>query len=398
MKKKICVIGLGYVGLPTAALLAETGYGVIGVDTNEKIIDALNVGDIHIQEEGLAEIVKKAVGNGCLSTCTSPSSADIFIIAVPTPLKDDYIPNIDHVLSAAHSIAPHLKAGNLVILESTSPVGTTEMIARQFADCAAPDDIDIAYCPERILPGSTLKELVENNRVIGGLTPSAAERARDFYATFVTGSFFLTDARTAEMTKLVENAYRNVNIAFANELSMICDESNINVWDVIRCANQHPRVNVLAPSPGVGGHCIAVDPLFISHKARDSAKLISTAHRRNEEKTKWVLEKIRHAAYQFMQENHRPPVIVALGISYKPNSDDIRESPSKKIAEELMREQYHVRVFDPHIMKDKCIVPSYSRDQLTSADIIVYLVAHDEFRTLPLKKDAIVLDFCGITQ
>lgn len=394
---KVSVIGLGYVGLPTAALLANKGYQVHGVDVNAGIVDTINKGEIHIQEQGLSELVRAAMASGTLRASTIVQPADIFIITVPTPLKEDYIPNIDYVLAAARAVAPHVKSGDLIILESTSPVGTTEKVAALFSEYGAAPDIHIAYCPERILPGSTLKELIQNSRIIGGLTHVAAEHARDFYKTFVTGELILTDAKTAEMTKLVENAYRNVNIAFANELSMICDESNINVWDVIALANRHPRVNVLNPSPGVGGHCIAVDPLFISHQAKDEAKLISAAHHRNTEKTKWVTDKIRRAAYNFTKENHRSPVIVCLGLTYKANTDDIRESPSLTIARELLQENYHIICVDPLIKTPVDLVLTSLDDALARGDIFVYLVPHDAFQSLALPAIKPVHDFCGIT-
>lgn len=394
--EKVCVIGLGYVGLPTAALLASKGYRVHGVDINQHIVDTINAGAIHIREAGLDTLVKNAVSNGMLIASTDVTAADIFIITVPTPLKQNLIPDIDHVLSAARAIAPHVRDGNLVILESTSPVGTTEKIMHLLAELKATRNIHIAYCPERILPGATLTELVTNSRIIGGVTPAANECAKEFYESFVTGAIVLTDARTAEMTKLVENAYRNVNIAFANELSMICDETGIDALKVISLANRHPRVNVLQPGPGVGGHCIAVDPLFISHQARDSAKIITAAHKRNEEKTQWVLEKIRRAAYRFTQENHRPPIIALLGLAYKQNSDDVRESPSLKIAEILTKEKYIVRAVDPQVPS----VPSgLSMSPLSAAlaegDLFVFLVAHDAFRSIRIKPELLVLDFCG---
>ena len=398
-KKTVCVMGLGYVGLPTAAILTRHGYRVAGVDINKSVVETINHGKIHIAEEGLDELVSGSVGTGLLTAALEPSAANIFLITVPTPLKDDFIPNIDHVLAAAHALAPHVRPGNLIILESTSPVGTTEKVAAQLAECGVPlDDIDIAYCPERILPGNTLSELIENSRIIGGLTPRASQSAREFYASFVTGELIVTDARTAEMAKLVENAYRNVNIAFANELSMICDESGLNVWNVIECANKHPRVNILKPGPGVGGHCVAVDPLFISHAARDEAKLISAAHHRNTEKTKWVVDKIRKAAFEFTRVNHRAPSIACLGLSYKPNSDDIRESPALSIVRQLIREGYDVFCVDPHITRALEFYITNTAPSLETGDIIVCLVAHDVFKKVSFPQGAQILDFCGLTE
>lgn len=397
MEQKICIVGLGYVGLPTAAVLANNGYQVHGVDINPTVINTLRSGTIHIVEPELNEIVINALRKGALTVDTNPIESDIFIIAVPTPLKNDSVPNTDHVLAAVHGIAPHVRPGNLVILESTSPVGTTEKIAKKLTECGVDiNAIDIAYCPERILPGNILKELIANDRIMGGLTAAASNHAREFYASFVTGALAVTDARTAEMTKLAENAYRNVNIAFANELSMICDEAGINVWDVIACANRHPRVNILKPGPGVGGHCVAVDPLFISHQAKDKAKLISAAHHRNEEKTKWVIEKIRRAAYDFTKEFHRPPTIACFGVAYKPNSDDIRESPALEILQELIRERYHVIAVDPYVGNKASIQIYEIENALERADIAVFLVAHDQFRDLRIKKTHHVIDFCGI--
>lgn len=397
--KTICILGLGYVGLPTAVLLAKHGYRVYGVDVNIVVVETINRGDIHIVEDGLASLAKEVVSTGNLSATLEPTSADIFIITVPTPLKDDSVPDIGYVLAAVSAIAPHIKPGNLLILESTSPVGTTEKIRDLLRTLGAPvDEIDIAYCPERILPGTILTELIENNRIIGGLTPKASERAQEFYASFVKGELILANARTAEMVKLAENAYRNVNIAFANELSMICDESGINVWELITCANKHPRVNIHQPSAGVGGHCVAVDPLFISHQAKDNAKLISTAHHRNTEKTKWVIEKIRHAAYEFTKEFHRPPTIACLGIAYKANSDDIRESPSLAITKELLREKYAILAVDPLISRPLDINLTPLADALTQGDIFVYLVGHDAFLDITIPIERQQLDFCGITQ
>lgn len=397
-RKKICVVGLGYVGLPTAAILARDGYRVYGVDTNQAVIDTLTRGDVHIVEPDLKEAVTAAFTKGALIVGSQPTEADIFIITVPTPLKETYVPNIDHVLAAAHAIAPHIKPGNLVILESTSPVGTTEKITRQIKECGVDvDSIDIAYCPERILPGNILKELIENDRIVGGLTLRASQRAQSFYASFVKGELITTDARTAEMTKLAENAFRNVNIAFANELSMICDQAGINVWDMIACANRHPRVNILKPGPGVGGHCVAVDPLFISHQAKDEAKLISAAHHRNTEKTKWVVEKIRRAAYDFTKDFHRPPTIAMFGLAYKPNSDDIRESPSLQIVRDLIRECYTVLAVDPYVRPGGGISHVESSEAIARADIAVFLVAHTNFSNLNTPPSLRVLDFCGIT-
>ncbi len=397
--KKVCVLGLGYVGLPTATVLARAGYTVAGVDINETIINTVNSGAIHIVEPGLAEIVSETVSSGNLRAYTAPQPADVFIIAVPTPVTDNYVPDISAVLAAAESITKVVVPGNLVILESTSPVGTTETVAAVVSGSKAGlSEILVAYCPERILPGNILEELVENDRIVGGLSEAATRAASEFYASFVRGKIIPTDARSAEMTKLVENSYRNVNIAFANELSMVCDASGIDTWEVIRLANRHPRVNILQPGPGVGGHCIAIDPLFIAHQSREESKLIQAAHKRNTEKTQWVTEKIKRAAFDFTKKHNRFPVISCFGITYKPDIDDIRESPSLQIVRQLSRDGYYIHVVDPFAKHIPDLKYHDTDDACTHGDILVFLVGHTQFKHMIPPESAIVLDFCGLTK
>ncbi|MBD3808251.1 MAG: UDP-N-acetyl-D-mannosamine dehydrogenase, partial [Epsilonproteobacteria bacterium] len=319
-KKKICVIGLGYIGLPTSALLANRGYEVHGVDVVQSVVDTINQGKIHIIEPDLDAFVKAAVNSGKLKADTKPTHADIFIIAVPTPFQDGFIPNIDYVISATKAIAPYVQKGNIVILESTSPVGTTDTI-KDTLKVAGVDTskLYIAHCPERVLPGHIMRELVENDRIVGGTTPEATKITAKFYREFVVGEVLETDAKTAEMAKLTENSFRDVNIAFANELSMLCDKFGINVWELIKLANRHPRVNILNPGAGVGGHCIAVDPWFIVHAGGESAKLIKTSREVNNYKTEWVIEKIKNAALKFEHENGRKAKIACMGLAFKPD-------------------------------------------------------------------------------
>ena len=334
--KKICVIGLGYIGLPTAALLANRGYDVHGVDVVKSTVDTINQGKIHIVEPELDTFVKSAVNSGKLKASLIPTQADVFIIAVPTPFHSGYVPNVDYVVSATKSIATYVQEGNIVILESTSPVGTTELVEKTLKE----EKIDtskiyIAHCPERVLPGKIMKELVENDRIVGGLTQEATAKTVEFYNTFVSGEVLSTDARTAEMAKLTENSFRDTNIAFANELSMLCDKFDINVWELISLANRHPRVNILQPGAGVGGHCIAVDPWFIVHAGGETAKMIRTAREVNTYKTEWVIEKIKNAALTFEKQNGRKAKVACMGLAFKPDIDDLRESPALYIARRL---------------------------------------------------------------
>jgi len=392
--KKICVIGLGYIGLPTAALLANRGYDIHGVDLDQRAVDIINRGEIHIVEPELDTFVKSAVNSGRLKADIKPAEADVFIIAVPTPFHEGFVPNIDYVCAATLSIAPYIRPGNIVILESTSPVGTTDRVAELLGDEGVDiSEIHIAHCPERVLPGKIMKELVENDRIVGGTTTAATEITANFYRDFVQGEVLETNARTAEMAKLTENSYRDTNIAFANELSILCDKFDINVWEIIRLANRHPRVNILQPGAGVGGHCIAVDPWFIVHKGGKDAKLIRTAREVNTYKTEWTIEKIKNAAFEFEKEKNRKAKVACMGLTFKPDIDDLRESPALHITKRLVNEGIDVLAVEPNIKSyDGLNLVNY-QDAVTDADIIVFLVAHKEFKGL---KVANKLDFCGV--
>tara|TARA_B110000116_G_scaffold17531_1_gene14144 strand:+ start:185 stop:1375 length:1191 start_codon:yes stop_codon:yes gene_type:complete len=393
-KRKICVIGLGYIGLPTAALLANKGFQVEGVDIKESIIETINNGDIHIVEPGLDKYVKKAVENNHLHASLTPSNADIFIIAVPTPFHEGYVPNIDYIIAATKMIAPFLKENNIVILESTSPVGTTEKMEQTLREEGIDTSkIYISHCPERVLPGNIMKELVQNDRIVGGINHKSTTETIKFYKNFVKGEIFATDANTAEMAKLTENSFRDVNIAFANELSMLCDKLNINSLELIRLANRHPRVNILNPGPGVGGHCIAVDPWFIIHKDPKNAKIIKTAREVNIYKTKWVIKKIKNVALDFEKTNGGKPIIGCFGLAFKPNIDDLRESPALYIAEQLKLDGYKILAVEPNIKNHSDFEVVSQQEAIDRSDIFTMLVAHQGFETLDLKTE---LDFCGI--
>ncbi|MBU6383443.1 MAG: UDP-N-acetyl-D-mannosamine dehydrogenase [Verrucomicrobia bacterium] len=393
--KKVSVIGLGYIGLPTAAILATHGIEVVGVDINPHAIETINQGKIHIVEPDLEAMVHSAVMNGKLKAVAKPEPAECFIIAVPTPFKEGHKPDLSYIESAAKSIAPVLKPGNLVILESTSPVGSTEKLA----EWLAPLDLDFAYCPERVLPGHILREIVGNDRIIGGLTPKGALRAKQLYQIFVKGECLITDARTAEMTKLTENAFRDVNIAFANELSLICDELKINVWELIRFANRHPRVKILQPGPGVGGHCIAVDPWFIVDSAPRSARLIKTAREVNDSKPHYVLSQVKDKL-----KNIKNPTVACLGLSFKADIDDIRESPALEIVEHLAKEKMHLLVVEPHLEKlpKSLCLPHVKMTRLDeavrAADLVVLLVNHRKFAELDRSflQGKLILDTRGV--
>ncbi|QNG27895.1 UDP-N-acetyl-D-mannosamine dehydrogenase [Synechococcus sp. HK01-R] len=398
-----CILGLGYIGLPTAAVLARAGHRVIGVDVNAQVVATVNQGHIHIVEPDLDQAVADAVACGALSAQLTPATADVFLIAVPTPFRSgvDGIPqpNIDYVLTAARAIAPVLQPGDLVLLESTSPVGTTEQVAQVIAELSGvnPDQLHIAYCPERVLPGRILKELVGNDRVIGGLTPAAAEAGKAFYATFCQGDLLTTTARTAELVKLTENSFRDVNIAFANELSLVCDRLGIKVRELIRLANHHPRVNVLQPGCGVGGHCIAVDPWFIAAEAPDCTPLIQTARRVNDGKSRWVIEQVQARAEALEDQLGRPARIGCLGLAFKPNVDDLRESPALHITTELLVAGLDVLACEPNL-HDHPTIKLHSLEQvLADADLLVFLVSHSPFRNLNLAGRT-VFDLCGVTE
>jgi len=392
--KKICVIGLGYIGLPTAALLANRGYDVHGVDVVQNTVDTINRGEIHIVEPELDTFVKAAASSGKLKADLKPCEADVFIIAVPTPFHEGFVPNIDYVVSATKAIAPFVKENDVVILESTSPVGTTDKVEKVLvSEGIDTSKLFIAHCPERVLPGHIMRELVENDRIVGGTTPEATVQAVEFYKTFVSGEVLSTDARTAEMAKLTENSFRDTNIAFANELSILCDKFEIDVWELISLANRHPRVNVLQPSAGVGGHCIAVDPWFIVHAGGDDAKIIRTAREVNTYKTEWSIEKIKNAALRFEAENGRKAKVACMGLAFKPDIDDLRESPALFITKRLISDGLDVLAVEPNIETYKEIEIVDYKKAIKQADIVTFLVAHKEFKKLDMKSE---LDFCGV--
>lgn len=395
--QRICISGLGYIGLPTAALLANCGYSVHGVDVVLHVVDTINRGEIHIIEPDLDAFVRAAVNSGQLKASLQPAEADVFMIAVPTPFRDDHSPDISYVLSAARSIGPFLKPGNLVILESTSPVGTTEKLRAELqANGFDTTGIYFAYCPERVLPGHVMKELIENDRIVGGLDHESTAIVAAFYQTFVKGAVLETNARTAEMCKLTENASRDAGIAFANELSMICDDLGIDVWELIRLANKHPRVNILRPGTGVGGHCIAVDPWFIVSQSPEKARMIRTAREVNNYKTHWVIEKIKNACLQFRLENGREPVLACLGLAFKPDIDDLRESPAVEVVEALIKNGIQCMVVEPNVESHPHFPLSGLEDAIAKADIAVVLVAHTSFKEASFSNTLIKLDFVGL--
>jgi UDP-N-acetyl-D-mannosaminuronic acid dehydrogenase len=395
----ICVVGLGYIGLPTAAIIASRGTQVIGIDVQPAVVESINRGEIHIIEPDLDAAVRTGVESGLIRASLTPEAADAFLIAVPTPFDDQLNPDLRYVEQASRAIAPVLRPGNLVILESTSPVGATRKMAEWLAK-ARPDltfphvageesDIRVAYCPERVLPGQVLRELVANDRIIGGMTPRCSAAASELYSIFVEGACIATNAPTAEMCKLTENSFRDVNIAFANELSLICDELDINVWQLIQLANRHPRVNILQPGPGVGGHCIAVDPWFIVSSAPKTARLIRTAREVNDGKPHWVVDKVRSALKEIRKATGRKEVVVAvLGLSFKPDIDDLRESPAMEIASHVTELSNVVALcVEPNIdvippeLGDRATLSSLD-DALDRADLVVLLVDHRSFRAI----------------
>ncbi len=395
--EKICVMGLGYIGLPTGSLLANRGYKVHGVDVVQSTVDTINQGKIHIVEPDLDTFVQSAVNSGNMKADTKPAPADVFIIAVPTPFKDNHVPNVDYIVSATKSIAPYVKEGNIVILESTSPVGTTDLmeetLKKEGVDTSV---IHFAHCPERVLPGKIMHELVHNDRIVGGTTKEATKETAAFYKTFVKGEVLETDARTAEMAKLTENSFRDVNIAFANELSMLSEKFGINVWELIELANRHPRVNILQPGCGVGGHCIAVDPWFIVDAAKGDANIIKTAREVNDYKSEWVVEKIKNKALLFEKEEGKKAKVACMGLAFKPDIDDLRESPALYITRRLIADGVDVMAVEPNIkvFSDFEIV-DYQK-AIDEADIIVFLVSHKEFIDIEIDQDKEVLTFCKL--
>ena len=398
----VCVVGLGYIGLPTASLLATMGYRVHGVDVKPAVVDIINDGRIHIVEPDLDALVKTAVESGRLVASLTPAPADIFIVAVPTPFTEGHQPDVSYVRAATEAITASLAPGSLIILESTSPIGTTEMMA-EIVRTARPDlvtaggglSVLLAHCPERVMPGQILQEIVENDRIVGGLTPAATDAAAAFYKSFVSGQVLTTDCRTAEMAKLTENSYRDTNIAFANELSMICHRLGIDVWELIRLANHHPRVNILRPGPGVGGHCLAVDPYFIVAAAPEEAKLIARARAVNESKVDWVVARVLERA-----ERLKAPVIGCMGLAYKPDIDDLRESPALEVARRLREALPHGEVLacEPNLAHFEEFPLTPTEEVVRRADILVGLVAHRPFRYLPRihLEGKMVIDTCGV--
>lgn len=399
IKQKICVIGLGYIGLPTASLLGTKGFQVHGVDVTPSVVDTINQGRIHIVEPDLDILVKSAVGSGNLQAGLEPEEADIFILAVPTPFKGDHQPDLSYVEDATRRIAPYVRPGNLVILESTSPVGTTDNVVAKILAAEGHkigDEVFVAHCPERVLPGRILTELVENDRIVGGVNEKSTAKAVEFYHSFVRGEVLATNARTAELAKLTENAFRDVNIAFANELSLICDEQEINVWELIKLANRHPRVNILQPGPGVGGHCIAVDPWFIVAASPNQANLIRMARTVNDAKPDWVVEKVRDSAKKF-----KHPVIGCLGLAFKADVDDLRESPALDIVRQIQKEKLgELLVAEPNISSHDEFELKHYQDVIRESDILLLLVDHKEFCGLKTSdlNEVLLIDTRGVVK
>lgn len=397
---KVCFMGLGYIGLPTAVIAARHGIDVTGVDINPKVVDTINRGEIHIVEPGLQELCNEVVSTKKLRASLTPEESEVYLIVVPTPFTGDHEPDISYVEAATRSVIPFLKEGNLYIIESTSPVGTTEKMADLiFSERPRlKDKIYIAYCPERVLPGNVIYELIHNDRVIGGINEASTQQAMEFYGRFVKGELHKTNARTAEMCKLTENSSRDVQIAFANELSLICDKAGINVWELIALANKHPRVNILQPGSGVGGHCIAVDPYFITADFPMESQIIGKAREINNYKAFWCAEKTGNAIQQFEIDNGREPIVALMGLAFKPNIDDLRESPAKYIASKVMQGHNNgdFLIVEPNVKEHKVFKLTHYKEAYEKADIVAFLVAHNEFKELAWRDDKIILDFCGI--
>ncbi|NQD70229.1 UDP-N-acetyl-D-mannosamine dehydrogenase [Sphingobacterium shayense] len=401
MQAKVVTVGLGYIGLPTSALIANNGISVHGVDISQHVVDTINAGKIHIVEPDLDKAVAKAVDEGFLKADTKPVKADTYLIVVPTPFKGDHEPDISYVQAATEAVLPLLKEGDLYIIESTSPVGTTEkMMSLIFSKRPELEGkIYLAYCPERVLPGNVMYELVYNDRVIGGVNEESTKKATAFYSQFVRGELHATNARTAEMCKLTENSSRDVQIAFANELSLICDKAGINVWELIRLANKHPRVNILQPGCGVGGHCIAVDPYFIVSEFPLESRIIGKAREINNHKAFWCAEKVKDARKAFQLKNNQEPKIALMGMAFKPNIDDLRESPAKYIVQRILQDANDEEYFvvEPNIKEHNLFKLTDYDEAIAKADIVVFLVAHDEFKSMNLNPNKVILDFCGVT-
>lgn len=397
---KACFMGLGYIGLPTAIIAAKHGVDIIGVDINPKVVEMTNAGKLHIVEPGMEQMLQEVVSAGQLKAATTPEVSDAYFMVVPTPFKGNHEPDISFVEAATRTVVPYLKNGDLYVIESTSPVGTTEKMA-ELIFSMRPElkgKIYIAYCPERVLPGNVIYELVHNDRVIGGIDEPSTEKAIAFYSQFVQGKLHKTNARTAEMCKLTENSSRDVQIAFANELSMVCERAGINVWELIELANKHPRVSILQPGCGVGGHCIAVDPYFITAAFPHEAQIIAKAREINNYKAQWCVERIKNAMLQYELTNKRKPRVAMMGLAFKPNIDDLRESPAKRIASDVMQScnNADIMVVEPNIKEHNVFKLTDYKTAYETADIVVFLTAHNEFKTLPWRDDKQILDFCGI--
>ncbi len=393
-------MGLGYIGLPTAIIAAKHGVDIVGVDINPSVVEQTNAGHLHIIEPGMEEMLQDVVKSGKLHASTTPEVSDAYFMVVPTPFKGNHEPDVSYVEAATRAVLPLLKDGDLYVIESTSPVGTTEKMA-EIIFSERPElkgKIHIAYCPERVLPGNVIYELVHNDRVIGGLDEASTKKAQEFYSQFVQGTLHPTNARTAEMCKLTENSSRDVQIAFANELSLICDKAGINVWDLINLANKHPRVNILQPGCGVGGHCIAVDPYFITADFPAESKLIAAAREINNYKAFWCAEKVKNAMLEFELKNHRKPVVAMMGLAFKPNIDDLRESPAKQIVSRVMQScnNANIMVVEPNVASHNVFKLTDYKEAYDKADIVVFLTAHKPFKSLPWSDNKVILDFCGI--
>ena len=392
-------MGLGYIGLPTSIIAAENGVEVTGVDINPSVVEMTNAGKLHIVEPGLQELLERVVKSGNLRASLVPEEGDAYFIVVPTPFKGNHEPDISYVEAATKAVIPLLKAGDLFVIESTSPVGTTEKMSSLIFSCRPELEgkIYIAYCPERVLPGNVIYELVHNDRVIGGIDPRSTEKAVEFYSQFVKGKLHPTNAKTAEMCKLTENSSRDVQIAFANELSLICEKAGINVWELIALANKHPRVNILWPGSGVGGHCIAVDPYFITADFPVESQLIAKSREINNYKAFWCAEKTKRAIKDFELKNNRKARVAIMGLAFKPNIDDLRESPAKYIASKVMEgEDADYMIVEPNVSEHKVFKLTDYEQAYQKADIVAFLVAHDQFRSLPYDEGKVILDFCGI--
>lgn len=395
-----CFMGLGYIGLPTAIIAAMHGIKVTGVDINPSVVEKTNAGELHIVEPGLGEKLRQVIASGALRASTKPLVSDAYFMVVPTPFKGDHQPDISFVEAATRAVIPLLKEGDLYVIESTSPVGTTELMAKLIFE-ERPElkgKIYIAYCPERVLPGNVIYELVHNDRVIGGIDEASTAKAIEFYSQFVTGTLHPTNSRTAEMCKLTENSSRDVQIAFANELSLICDKAGINVWELIALANRHPRVNILQPGCGVGGHCIAVDPYFITAAYPEESRIIAAAREINNYKAEWCAEKIINAMLTFELEHGRKPTVAMMGVAFKPDIDDLRESPAKAIISSVMQRCNNapILVVEPNVAEHNVFKLSPYDEAYEKADIVAFLTAHTPFKTLPWRDDKVILDFCGI--